>query len=307
MVQVSYPGVYVVEVPSGVHTITGVATSIAAFFGRTSRGPINRAVRLLSYADYERSFGGTFASSDVAQSVRQFFDNGGSDCYVVRLAHGATTADLTLQNLANLNVLTVTSKMDGAAGNGVRLQIDYDTANPDETFNIVAWYEESGTVVTRETYANLSMDAASPRYAPDFVTQSSSLVTVALHADVTPAVLNACPAGYSQSRAPIPKAIGSLRAAFQDLTKTRIDLSVNGNDWVTVDFGAPATQAAIVGAANVVAIGTVLTTAVNDALGAVVPGLQVTCTFDDVGTTSKVLRITSNSDHEDKRARAPVR
>ncbi len=31
MVQVSYPGVYIQEVPSGVHTITSVATSITAF------------------------------------------------------------------------------------------------------------------------------------------------------------------------------------------------------------------------------------------------------------------------------------
>ena len=48
MVQVSYPGVYVVEVPSGVHTITGVSTSIAAFLGRTSKGPMNKAVRRAS-------------------------------------------------------------------------------------------------------------------------------------------------------------------------------------------------------------------------------------------------------------------
>ncbi len=31
MVQVSYPGVYIEEIPSGAHTIAGVATSIAAF------------------------------------------------------------------------------------------------------------------------------------------------------------------------------------------------------------------------------------------------------------------------------------
>jgi hypothetical protein len=30
-VQVTYPGVYIEEIPSGVHAIIGVATSIAAF------------------------------------------------------------------------------------------------------------------------------------------------------------------------------------------------------------------------------------------------------------------------------------
>src|SRR5688572_25685523 len=89
MVQVSYPGVYVVEVPSGVHTITGVGTSTAAFFGRASRGPMNRAVRITSFPDYTRTFGDPHPASDLATSVRQFFENGGTDCYVVRLAAGA--------------------------------------------------------------------------------------------------------------------------------------------------------------------------------------------------------------------------
>ena len=57
MAQVTYPGVYIEEVPSDVHTITGVATSIAAFFGRASKGPINKAVRVLNLADYTRNFG----------------------------------------------------------------------------------------------------------------------------------------------------------------------------------------------------------------------------------------------------------
>jgi len=34
----TFPGVYVEEIPSGVRTITGVATSIAAFAGRTPLG-----------------------------------------------------------------------------------------------------------------------------------------------------------------------------------------------------------------------------------------------------------------------------
>ena len=39
----TYPGVYIEEVPSGVRTITGVATSITAFVGRAARGPVERA------------------------------------------------------------------------------------------------------------------------------------------------------------------------------------------------------------------------------------------------------------------------
>ena len=86
MVQVSYPGVYIVEKSSGVKTITGVATSIGAFFGRTQKGQINKPVRCLSYADFLRAFGGAHPESELAASLKLFYDNGGTDCYVVRLA-----------------------------------------------------------------------------------------------------------------------------------------------------------------------------------------------------------------------------
>jgi len=63
---VSYPGVYIVEVPSGVHTITGVATSITAFFGRATKGPLDKAVRILSLSDFARAFGGPHPDSALA-------------------------------------------------------------------------------------------------------------------------------------------------------------------------------------------------------------------------------------------------
>jgi phage tail sheath protein FI len=53
----TYPGVYIEEVPSGVRTIVGVATSITAFVGRARRGPTNRAVTINGFADFERIFG----------------------------------------------------------------------------------------------------------------------------------------------------------------------------------------------------------------------------------------------------------
>lgn len=178
-VQVSYPGVYIQEVASGVHTITGVSTSIGAFFGRTAKGPINRAVRCLSFADFLREFGGPHPSSDLATSVRQFFDNGGSDCYVVRVAHNAAKADLVLQNAVGTSVFRVTAK-DAELGNGVRLEVDYNTANPEETFNLRVIHEDNGAVISSESFLNLSMNPNSPRYAPNFVTQSSKLIDLAL-------------------------------------------------------------------------------------------------------------------------------
>jgi uncharacterized protein len=84
-VSLSYPGVYIEEIPSGVRTVTGVATSIALFIGWAPRGPIDRAVRLTSYADFERVYGGLDYRSLLGYSVKQFYENGGADTYVLRI------------------------------------------------------------------------------------------------------------------------------------------------------------------------------------------------------------------------------
>jgi len=58
MATFSYPGVYIEEVPSGVHTITGVATSIAAFVGWANMGPTDHAVLVQSWSEFANQFGG---------------------------------------------------------------------------------------------------------------------------------------------------------------------------------------------------------------------------------------------------------
>jgi uncharacterized protein len=81
----TYPGVYIEEISSGVHTITGVATSITAFIGRALRGPINEPITINGFADFERRFGGLWAESTLGYAVRDFFINGGSQAMIVRL------------------------------------------------------------------------------------------------------------------------------------------------------------------------------------------------------------------------------
>ena len=84
-VQTTYPGVYVEEIPSGVRTITGVATSITAFVGRTPMGPVGEPQIITSYSDFERTFGGIATGFPLGFSVRDFYLNGGSQGVVVRL------------------------------------------------------------------------------------------------------------------------------------------------------------------------------------------------------------------------------
>ena len=80
----TYPGVYIEEIPSGVHTIVGVSTSNAAFIDWFARGPANTAVEITSLADFERVFGGLDSRSDASYAIMQFYLNGGQVAWVVR-------------------------------------------------------------------------------------------------------------------------------------------------------------------------------------------------------------------------------
>ena len=81
----TYPGVYIEEIPSGVRTITGVATSITAFVGLAMRGPVDKAVTINSYADFERIFGGLSLDSAMSFAVNDFYGNNGGKAVIVRL------------------------------------------------------------------------------------------------------------------------------------------------------------------------------------------------------------------------------
>jgi phage tail sheath protein FI len=88
----TFPGLYIEELPSNAHTITAAATSITVFVGYThpfKTKKFSQPVELFSFTEYEREFGGLYASgiiaNDVAYAVNQFFLNGGSDAYVIGL------------------------------------------------------------------------------------------------------------------------------------------------------------------------------------------------------------------------------
>ncbi len=84
---VSYPGVYIEEVPSGIRTIVGVATSITVFIGSAKQGFTDKAVRIQNFGDFERQFGDLWVRSSMSYAVQQFFLNGGTDAYIVRVVH----------------------------------------------------------------------------------------------------------------------------------------------------------------------------------------------------------------------------
>src|SRR5581483_8786665 len=85
-------GVYIQEIPSGVHTITGVSTSNTAFIDFFPRGPVNQAVEINSFGDFQRIFGGLDARSEASYAIMQYYLNGGQKAFVIRVAPNALTA-----------------------------------------------------------------------------------------------------------------------------------------------------------------------------------------------------------------------
>ncbi len=75
--------------PSSTRPIEAVGTSIAAFVGTAKRGPVDRPIQVRSLADFQRTFGNPLADSGMGYAVQHFFDNGGTEALIVRVASGA--------------------------------------------------------------------------------------------------------------------------------------------------------------------------------------------------------------------------
>lgn len=181
-VTLTYPGVYIEEIPSGVRTITGVATSITAFIGRALRGSVDDPVRIQSFSDFTRQFGGLWNKSTMSYAVQQYFLNGGQDAIIVRVQNGATTATITL------GTLELEASSPGEWGKTLRATVDFltkDPSNPDlfnltiQQFENASSSTEPGEVVATETLRNLSISEDSSKFYKKVIEEESVLVEVA--------------------------------------------------------------------------------------------------------------------------------
>lgn len=258
----SYPGVYVQEVPSGVRTIVGVGTSIGMFIGTAKRGPINKPVRCASYTDYARTYGEDPSGGQLVRYVKLFFLNGGTDCYVMRIADGEVQAEIVLRNEAGTNTLRLIAKDAGLAGNDIRAAVTYGGAQPEVTFTLELFRWELDSAGQRvkkdiEIWSGLSMDPNSPAYAQDFLTQNSKLVD-AVDLGVAPAANGSSLSGRSMTAANLGILLG---------TRNEIEISVDGSPYFLVNVGNAANAGAIQTAIN------------NEFIAQGLPGISVAVAF----------------------------
>jgi phage tail sheath protein FI len=167
----TYPGVYIQEIPSGVRTITGVATAITAFIGRALRGPVNTPVTINSFGDFERTFGGLWLDSPMSYAVRDFYLNGGSQALIVRLFHPSDSDRQSVQNAAQgvADAAATAAGQDEASAATVA-KAARDQANASEN----AAEPRKTAADTVATAAETAAAVTRPRATPQSVSQAAA-------------------------------------------------------------------------------------------------------------------------------------
>ncbi len=222
----TYPGVYIEEIPSGVRTITGVATSITAFIGRAPRGPVDEPTTVYSYGDYQRAFGGLTVGYPLSYSVRDFFANGGGEAIIVRLF--AAEEGAVKKMPLTLGAVKLEAAYEGKWGVGLRatvnpeeMEINEEIANSlgletTDLFNLVVSHPELGAT---ETYSNLTFKD-SPRRVDLVLAQGSSLVrwVGAVDGDIEGAV----PSADTTLQDPLSAQEKEIEAKVKDVKEAKV-------------------------------------------------------------------------------------
>lgn len=231
----TYPGVYIVEVPSGVRTITGVATSITAFIGRALRGPVDEPKIINSFADFERIFGGLWALSAMSFAVRDFYLNGGSQAVIVRVHNGAVTAfaGLLTGEASPNDVLQLDAGSPGTWGTKLQVSIVHPALARVDQFNLIIEEldEKTGKVIATETHLNVSVNEQDARFLPRVLEQNSSLVQIPkdttgkyIMPNVRPLVVNKVKLSALQSPPGSPPASPVVGIDLDGLTLTDVQV-----------------------------------------------------------------------------------
>jgi uncharacterized protein len=167
-------GVQLAQQSRDSHAIDRVPTAVTAFVGRTLRGPVGQPLAVRNFAEFQQHFGGLWQPAPLSYAVEQFFENGGREARIVRVANGARPPSLTLP--AGIGVLRLVALNPGSR-EFLRASVDYDglTAAEHERFNLVVQRVRtagSELVEDQEIYRRVSVAPASGRFVTDVLLES---------------------------------------------------------------------------------------------------------------------------------------
>ena len=171
--------IVVTEGPGADNAIVRRPTAVTAFVGRALRGPVNRAIAVRSFAEFQHAFGGLWQPSTLSYAVEQFFENGGQLALIVRVVNGGAPATITLP--CGDDTLTLAALSPGSR-EMLRASVDYDNigANEPDRFNLVVQRVRahgSERIEDQEIFRRLSATPGTTRYVAGAL-QESGLVRV---------------------------------------------------------------------------------------------------------------------------------
>ena len=240
------PGVRTFEHSSGLSVVRGAVSNRLLAIGMARKGPLGVPVNIRDYNQFIDQFGEDTAYGELAVQLRQFFTAGGSDAVVVRAASSAAgAANITIDSESAAGVMTITARDAGVLGDQIRAVFDYDTADPEMTFNMTLYRETvdaQGRLgrADEEVYPNLSMDSAAPNYIENLVNGPSDLVTIDVANGVGEAVgpdltIDNSARIFSQSGLYFADDV-AFQAALEALTDPTITVEIDGANQVTVNL-----------------------------------------------------------------------
>lgn len=242
------PGVISREHPSGQAVARGAIAARLLAIGMARKGPINTPVAVRSYEQFVDRFGDDLSFGELALQMRQAFTAGLGDAVVVRTANGSRPARHTLKTEFGDNTTLKIEAVDaGVLGNTIRVSVDYDTPDPEMTFNLTLWREtidEQGRFGREEleSFPALSMDPEAPNFAKRVVNGVSRLVTVEPLHDAPDLAANNEGKVFSQSGLYHADA-AALDASLAAITgEQRIAVEIDGRDVVPVILSGPLTR-----------------------------------------------------------------
>lgn len=152
------PGIIINEIDNS-QSVQPKATNIVGMMGIAEKGPINTTVSITSWDQYVRIFGGYVTGGYLAYAVKGFFEDGGKQLFINRVAHytdatdkatlTAVASSVTLKGRNGVaatvntgsqgsNRITWTAKSQGTAGNSITVTLVASGANTPLTVSVTS-------------------------------------------------------------------------------------------------------------------------------------------------------------------------
>ena len=130
-------GIQFAETPNADQPIARASAQLTAFVGRTLRGPLNQPIAVRSFADFQQHFGGLWQPSPLSYAVEHFFEQGGRQAIIVRVANGAAPVTISLR--CGTRDPAARSRAPGTR-EFLRASIDYDHIDPATRSASISWF-----------------------------------------------------------------------------------------------------------------------------------------------------------------------